>query len=61
MSFKYQLKDAGFRSKRQFALYAGYAPNTVSNWGEKPPKLVKIHLELLTGLKAYTDRPVLKE
>ena len=49
MSFKDRLKAAGFVSKRQFAIYAELAPNTVSRWEENPPKLVELHLAVLAG------------
>lgn len=45
MTFVDKLHEAGFTSKRQFALYVKYTPQAVSDWKEKPPHWVHIILD----------------
>lgn len=46
--FTFRLKEAAFKSKKEFAQHVGKHENTVCNWGEGEgvPKWVWIYLEL---------------
>jgi len=43
MSFKENLKDVGFKSKRQFAQHVGKDPTTVTRWKDNPPQWVGLY------------------
>ncbi|MBL4752014.1 MAG: hypothetical protein JKY52_00220 [Flavobacteriales bacterium] len=45
MTFVDKLAEAGFTSKRQFAMYVNYTPQAVSDWKEKPPHWAHIILD----------------
>jgi len=54
MSFKDELQEAGFQTKKDFAEYVGRSREVVVRWGDNPPTWALRILELKVGVKEDT-------
>jgi len=54
-TFNEKIKDAGFKSKTDFARYVGYTPAAIYGWRDKPPviaeRVIEQHAAILAALE----------
>jgi len=55
-TLKERIKQAGFKTKKEFAEYIGKTPMCISKWGDNPPLYAERILQLRWDLRVPTAR-----